>query len=100
MAVQEKKVTRPYRKNRDTAVQGKKLTRPYRKKADTAVLEKADTAVTQLYSNKYLIAYLSCTFKCPVMFHKMNVKNDSKDLKNYHKSGAEFGTPSTLIQIS
>ena len=28
-------------------------------------------------------AYISCTFKRPVMFHKMNVKNGSKDLKKY-----------------
>ena len=26
---------------------------------------------------------ISCTFKRPVMFHKMNVKNGSKDLKTY-----------------
>ena len=45
--------------------------------------ENSDTAVTQLYSNKYLISYISCAFKRPVMFHKMNVKNGSKNLKRY-----------------
>ena len=39
--------------------------------------------MTQLYSNKYLVAFISCIFKSPVMFHKMNVKNGSKDLKKY-----------------
>ena len=34
------------------------------------------------------------------MSHKMIVKNDSKDLKNYHKSAAELGTPSTLIILN
>ena len=29
----------------------------------------------------------------------MNVKNDSKDLKNYQKSAAELGTPSTLTSV-
>ena len=77
--------TRPYK--------GKTVTRPYRKNASTAVPGKswhgrvhkknADTAVTQLYSNKYLISYISCTFKRPVMFYIMNVKNGSKDLKSY-----------------
>ena len=89
---------------RDTDVQEKKFTRTYRKKpwhgrtgkkASTAVPERkkswhgrvykknADTAVTQLYSNKYLIAFKSSTFKRPVMFHKMNFKNGIKDLKSY-----------------
>ena len=67
------------------------MTRTYRKKADTIV--------AQLYTNKYLIAFISCTFKCPVMFLKMNVKNDSKRLKHHHKSAIELGTPSTLIII-
>ena len=69
-------MTRPYRKKASTTVPGEKLTRP-------CTQGKGDTAVTQLYRNKYLISFISCTFKRPVMFHKMNAKNGSKDLKRY-----------------
>ena len=62
-------------------------------------MKKADTAVTQVYCNKYLITNISCKFRCPVMLNKMNVKNGSKDLKMYHRSAAELVTPSTLISI-
>ena len=91
--VHEKRLHGRTGQNRDTAVQEKKLTRPYRKKLTwPCTQENAETVVTQLYSNKYLISYISCTFKRPVMFHKMSVKNSSENLKNTHKSAAELGT--------
>ena len=37
----------------------------------------------QLHATCVEIVYMSCTFKRPVMFHKMNFKNGSKDLKTY-----------------
>ena len=93
--------TRPYK--------GKTVTRPYRKNASTAVPGKswhgrvhkknADTAVTQLYSNKYLISYISCTFKRPVMFNRMNVKNGSKDLKRYPQISRRVTSRDTLARL-
>ena len=56
-AVQEKSLLGHTWKNRDMAVQEKKLARPYRGKSwhGRVHRENADTAVTQMYSNKYLV---------------------------------------------
>ena len=68
------------------------MTRPYRKKASTAVSGKsghghvhrknADMAVTQLYSNKYLLTSLSCTFKRQVLVRPQTIPQISRRVRD------------------